>query len=147
MLRRCVMAWAWLTHDPSGPQVVNWWNSSPSRAMARRAGHLRPFFGRVIIHRTRTHSPSRFGGRSGVMSSTTSTPGVFRRSASENTSLASRTSTTPRGDAGTFAQAQHAPILVRDKGLVVWWPFGCLSLLSGSGIDRYTPRTQPLSST
>ena len=106
VMRRCVVGWAWPTHDPFGPQAVNLPDSSPSRTMARRTGHLRSFFGRATTHHTRTHNPRRFCRRSGAMSSITTPPGVFRRSAPENASLASRTSTTPRGDADTFAQPQ-----------------------------------------
>ena len=104
VMRRCVVGWAWPTHDPFGPQAVNLPDSSPYRTMARRTGHLRSFFGRATTHHTRTHNPRRFCRRSGAMSSITTPPGVFRRSAPKNTSPASRTSVTPRTAAGTLAQ-------------------------------------------
>ena len=77
VMRRCVVGWAWPTHDPFGPQAVNLPDSSPSRTMARRAGHLRSFFGRATTHHTRTHNPRRFCRRSGAMSSITTPQACF----------------------------------------------------------------------
>ena len=106
MLRRCVVAWAWLTHDPSGPQGGQLVEFEP----LSYDGETRWAFAPVL--RARDHSlylytqspPVLLAGRGDELHH--HPPGVFHRSAPKNASMASCTSTTPRGDADTFAQPQ-----------------------------------------
>ena len=127
--------------------------SVPLVTMARRAGHFRSFFIPAVILHTHLLTPHWFCGRSGAISSINHPPGVFRRSAPKNTSLASRTSVTSSHDAGTFAQRRgsiHANRCQRGtcSCLVAVWLFeSAQRLLYVMVLGRSTREDTPLSST
>ena len=116
-------------------------NLSSSRRLARHTDHLRSFFLRAITHHTHAHTPRRFCGRSGTMSSITSPQACF-------VGPLGKTRPWPRTRA-----KRPSPTLVLSHSFIcvsiqlpaewlgVWGPFGCLNPPSGSEMGRSTAKT------
>ena len=125
----------------SGPkQAGETRNLSSSRRLARHTDHLRSFFLRVITHHTHAHTPRRFCGHSGTMSSITSPQACFVGSLGKTRPWPRTRAKRPSPTLVLSHSFIYVSIQLPAEWLGVWGPFVCLSLPSGSEMGRSTAK-------